>query len=63
MISLRLKNCSIQAQTVGTETAMVFNYRFFDQTQRALSIVRERGFGHDDAGFIIRKLCLLEPLH
>ena len=28
-----------------TETAMVFNYRFFDQTLRAQQIIRERSFG------------------
>lgn len=34
-----------KARAAGTETAMVFNYRFFDQTQRALDIVRDRDFG------------------
>ena len=34
-----------RARASGTETAMVFNYRFFDQTLRAKSIVAERGFG------------------
>jgi predicted dehydrogenase len=29
----------------GTETAMVFNYRFFEQTSRMTSIVAERDFG------------------
>ncbi len=29
----------------GTETAMVFNYRFFDQTVRMQKIIAERGFG------------------
>lgn len=29
----------------GAETAMVFNYRFFDQTVRMQSIIAERGFG------------------
>jgi predicted dehydrogenase len=33
------------AQAAGTETAMVFNYRFFDQTQRAISLIRDRRFG------------------
>ncbi len=33
------------AGDVGAETAMVFNYRFFDQTLKAQKIVRERGFG------------------
>ena len=35
-----------RAGSAGTETAMVFNYRFFDQTQRALKIIRDRGFGN-----------------
>lgn len=30
----------------GTETAMVFNYRFFDQTQTAKRIITERRFGN-----------------
>lgn len=34
-----------QVQEAGTEVAMVFNYRFFDQTQRALRLIEERGFG------------------
>ncbi len=34
-----------KAQAVGAETAMIFNYRFFDQTQRALQVIRERRFG------------------
>lgn len=34
-----------RARAAGTETAMVFNYRFFDQTRRAQQIIRERGFG------------------
>jgi len=29
----------------GAETAMVFNYRFFDQVERAQRIIQERGFG------------------
>ena len=29
----------------GTETAMVFNYRFFEQTQRAKAILAARDFG------------------
>lgn len=33
------------AQQAGAETAMVFNYRFFDQLQRAKQIVQERNFG------------------
>jgi predicted dehydrogenase len=34
-----------QAQAAGTEVAMVFNYRFFDQTQRAIRLIQERKFG------------------
>ena len=33
------------AHRAGAETAMVFNYRFFDQTRRAREIVAERKFG------------------
>lgn len=34
-----------RAAAAGAETAMVFNYRFFEQTQRARRIVGEREFG------------------
>jgi predicted dehydrogenase len=34
-----------RAHVAGTETAMVFNYRFFEQTVRARQIVAERNFG------------------
>ncbi len=34
-----------RAAEVGAETAMVFNYRFFDQTVRGLEIVAQRGWG------------------
>ena len=33
------------ARDAGTETAMIFNYRFFDQIKKAKAIVSERGFG------------------
>ena len=33
------------AHAAGAETAMVFNYRFFDQTLRARQVIQERGFG------------------
>ena len=33
------------ANDVGAEVAMVFNCRFFDQTQRALRLIEEREFG------------------
>ena len=39
------KNLLIQAQEAGTETAMVFNYRFFDQIQRAKRLIQERNLG------------------
>ena len=34
-----------KAESLGCATAMVFNYRFFEQTQRAQKILAERGFG------------------
>ncbi len=34
-----------RARTAGAETAMVFNYRFFDQTQLARKAVAERNLG------------------
>lgn len=34
-----------RAEAAGAQTAMVFNYRFFDQTQRAQQIVATRNFG------------------
>lgn len=34
-----------QTQAAGIETAMVFNYRFFDQTLKARKLVDERQFG------------------
>jgi predicted dehydrogenase len=34
-----------KAKAAGTQTAMVFNYRFFDQTQRARKLVIERNLG------------------
>jgi predicted dehydrogenase len=34
-----------RAHAIGAETAMVFNYRFFDQTLRAQQVIRDRGFG------------------
>jgi predicted dehydrogenase len=33
------------AAAVGAETAMIFNYRFFDQTVRARALVAQRGWG------------------
>ena len=35
-----------RAQVIGCETAMVFNYRFFEHSALAQRIVRERGFGN-----------------
>lgn len=34
-----------RARAAGTETAMVFNYRFFEQTQRVRQLVHDRNFG------------------
>ncbi len=34
-----------EAHAAGAEVAMVFNYRFFDQTQRAIRLIEERNFG------------------
>ncbi len=34
-----------RAAAAGTATAMVFNYRFFDQSLRASRLVEDRGFG------------------
>jgi predicted dehydrogenase len=34
-----------EAEAAGAEAAMVFNYRFFDQIQRARQLIQEREFG------------------
>jgi predicted dehydrogenase len=34
-----------KAHAAGAETAMIFNYRFFEQTLRAQQLIQERGFG------------------
>ncbi len=34
-----------RCEAKGTETAMVFNYRFFEQSERLKEIIAERGFG------------------
>jgi predicted dehydrogenase len=39
------KSLLMQAQEAGAEVAMVFNYRFFDQIQRAKHLIQERHFG------------------
>jgi len=39
------KTLLLQAQEVGAEVAMVFNYRFFDQIQLAQRLIQERNFG------------------
>jgi predicted dehydrogenase len=39
------KTLLLQAQEAGAEVAMVFNYRFFDQIQRAQRLIHERNFG------------------
>ncbi|MBE0699055.1 MAG: Gfo/Idh/MocA family oxidoreductase [Anaerolineaceae bacterium] len=47
-----------QAHAAGAETAMVFNYRFFDQTLRAQQVIRERGFGKlIQASLIVNYAC------
>ncbi len=47
-----------QARLAGAQTAMVFNYRFYDQTQFALQIVRERGFGKlTQAALLVNYAC------
>jgi len=42
---LKARELLARASAGGTETAMVFNYRFFAQTVRMREIVAERGFG------------------
>ncbi|MDF1512785.1 MAG: Gfo/Idh/MocA family oxidoreductase [Anaerolineae bacterium] len=42
---IKARDLMRKANIAGVETAMVFNYRFFDQTQRALQMVRDRHFG------------------
>jgi predicted dehydrogenase len=39
------KKLLLEAQGAGAETAMVFNYRFFDQIQRAKRLIEERSLG------------------
>jgi len=39
------KTLLLQAQEAKAEVAMVFNYRFFDQIQRAQRLIQERNFG------------------
>ena len=34
-----------RARAAGTETAMVFNYRFYEQSQRVRQLLRDRNFG------------------
>ena len=41
----KAKDLLLRAKIIGAETAMVFNYRFFEQTVLARRIVEERGFG------------------
>ena len=54
----KARNLIQMAQSTGTETAMVFNYRFFDQTQRALDIIRDREFGQmTQASLFINYAC------
>ena len=47
-----------RAEALGTETAMVFNYRFFEQTQRAQKIIAERDFGKlTQASLLVNYAC------
>jgi predicted dehydrogenase len=47
-----------RARAAGTETAMVFNYRFFDQTRRARAAVAERRFGKlTQASLLVNYAC------
>ncbi|MFT5088662.1 MAG: putative dehydrogenase [Candidatus Latescibacterota bacterium] len=42
---LQARNLLQQAKDAGAESAMVFNYRFFEQTIRAQELIAERDFG------------------
>ncbi len=42
---IKAREMLLRAHAIGAETAMVFNYRFFDQTLRAQQLIQERGFG------------------
>jgi predicted dehydrogenase len=47
-----------RAEAAGTQTAMVFNYRFFDQAVRAQRILEERSFGKlTQAVFFVNYAC------
>jgi predicted dehydrogenase len=47
-----------RAEAGGCETAMVFNYRFFAQTQRAQAILAERDFGKlTQASLLVNYAC------
>lgn len=47
-----------RAEALGTETAMVFNYRFFEQTQRAQKVIAEREFGKlTQASLLVNYAC------
>lgn len=55
---LKAKDLLQRAHAIGTETAMVFNYRFFEQTIRAQKIVAERGFGYlTQASLLVNYAC------
>ena len=47
------KKLLLQAQEAGTEVAMVFNYRFFDQIQRAKRLIQEQNFGKPISVFVL----------
>jgi predicted dehydrogenase len=42
---LKARELLQRANAAGTETAMIFNYRFFDQTLRAKKVISDRNFG------------------
>lgn len=48
----------LRAEAIGCQTAMVFNYRFFDQTQRAKALLAERGWGRlQQASLLVNYAC------
>ncbi|MBI5831652.1 MAG: Gfo/Idh/MocA family oxidoreductase [Armatimonadetes bacterium] len=48
----------LRAEAIGCQTAMVFNYRFFEQTQRAKALVAQRGWGRlQQASLLVNYAC------
>ncbi|MBB6050599.1 Gfo/Idh/MocA family protein [Armatimonas rosea] len=55
---LQARSLLQRAEAIGSETAMVFNYRFFAQTQRAQAILAERDFGKlTQASLLVNYAC------